>query len=76
MPLQLDLHAVAALMTIIGYSLNDTIIVFDRMLEDLLRTEKASFSDLIEQAINGTLSRTLMTSLTPLLSLSTLVCFG
>ncbi len=76
MPLQLDLHAVAALMTIIGYSLNDTIIVFDRMREDLLRTEKASFSDLIEQAINGTLSRTLMTSLTTLLSLSTLVCFG
>lgn len=76
-PVQIDLTTVAALMTIVGYSLNDTIIVFDRIREDVrLNQKKKNFRDLINQAVNVTLSRTLMTSLTTLVVLLSLVIFG
>ena len=76
LPLQIDLNTVAALMTIVGYSLNDTIIVFDRIREDLPLKRKSSFVNIINEALNTTLSRTLMTSWTTLLVLLPLVCLG
>lgn len=76
LPMQIDLNTIAALMTIIGYSLNDTIIVFDRIREDLRKMRKSSFSEVINHALNVTLSRTLMTSGTTLVALLALVCLG
>lgn len=75
-PIQLDLHTVAALMTIVGYSLNDTIIVFDRIREDMRIMRKQSVTDIINHALNVTLSRTLMTSGTTLLVLLPLIALG
>jgi SecD/SecF fusion protein len=60
LPMQIDLNTVAALMTIVGYSLNDTIIVFDRIREDIKSMRKASFADVVNHALNITLSRTTM----------------
>jgi len=73
---QIDLQVVGAIMTIIGYSLNDTIIVFDRIREDLHVLRKLKFNEIINHALNVTLSRTLMTSGTTLLVLFTLVLLG
>lgn len=74
--IQIDLQVIAALMTIVGYSLNDTIIIFDRIREDLRSMRKVSFTEVINHALNATLSRTLMTSGTTLLVLIALVLFG
>lgn len=76
LPIQLDLNTVAALMTIVGYSLNDTIIIFDRIREDIRVMRKSSFKEIINHALNVTLSRTLMTSGTTLVALIPLVIFG
>lgn len=73
---QIDLQVIGAIMTIIGYSLNDTIIVFDRIREDLRLYKKLSFAEIINHALNVTLSRTVMTSGTTLLVLLALVLFG
>lgn len=75
-PTQIDMHAIAALMTIIGYSLNDTIIVFDRIREDLKTQKRMSFPEIINHSLNVTLSRTTITSATTLLVLTALVLFG
>lgn len=75
-PVQIDLQVVGAIMTIIGYSLNDTIIVFDRIREDVKLMRRASFRDVINHALNVTLSRTIMTSGTTLLVLLALVLLG
>ncbi len=75
-PVELDLQVIGAIMTIIGYSLNDTIIVFDRIREELKTMRKSSFPDIINHALNVTLSRTLMTSGTTMLVLLALVLFG
>jgi SecD/SecF fusion protein len=75
-PVQIDLQVIAAIMTIIGYSLNDTIIVFDRIREDVKLMRKASFPEVINHALNVTLSRTIMTSGTTMLVLLTLVLLG
>lgn len=75
-PIQIDLNTVAALMTIVGYSLNDTIIIFDRIREDLRLIHKASFKEVINHALNVTLSRTMMTSGITLLVLIPLVALG
>ena len=75
-PVQIDLNTVAALMTIVGYSLNDTIIVFDRIREDVKVMKRESFVDVINHALNVTLSRTVLTSGTTLLVLLSLVIFG
>ncbi len=74
--IQLDLHTVAALMTIVGYSLNDTIIVFDRIREDVQKRRKQSLVEIINHALNVTLSRTLMTSGITLLVLIPLIILG
>ena len=76
MPVQIDLNAIAAIMTIIGYSLNDTIIIFDRIREDLKSLKKYSFSDVVTHALNVTLSRTVMTSGTTLIVLLVLLFLG
>lgn len=75
-PIQIDLNTIAALMTIIGYSLNDTIIVFDRIREDMQCMRKMSLIDIMNHALNITLSRTLMTSGTTLLVLVPLLFLG
>lgn len=75
-PLQIDLNTVAALMTIVGYSLNDTIIVFDRIREDARHRKGLSFREIINHSLNVTLSRTVMTSATTLVVLVALICFG
>lgn len=76
--LQLDfnLTAVAALLTLAGYSINDTVVVFDRIRETLRRQKATSLRDVINDAVNQTLSRTTMTAGTTLLALLPLVFMG
>jgi SecD/SecF fusion protein len=75
-PIQIDMITITALMTIVGYSLNDTIIVFDRIREDVRLMRKSTLDVIINHALNVTLSRTLMTSGTTLLVLAPLVALG
>ncbi|MDH5216336.1 MAG: protein translocase subunit SecF [Gammaproteobacteria bacterium] len=74
--LEFDLTVLAALLAVIGYSLNDTIVVFDRVRENFRKMRKGTPVDVINNSINQTLSRTLMTSLTTLLVLLALFIFG
>ena len=74
---ELNLPIIAALLTIVGYSVNDTIVVFDRIREDLkLMKGKASYKEIANLSINQTLSRTLLTSFTTLLTVLMLVILG
>ncbi|MBF8263750.1 MAG: secDF [Parachlamydiales bacterium] len=75
-PIQIDLNTVAALMTIVGYSLNDTIIVFDRIREEVRLMRGQPIPVIVNHALNATLSRTSITSLTTLLVLMALIAFG
>ena len=74
--LEFDLTVLAALLAVIGYSLNDTIVVFDRIRENFRRMRKGGPVEIIDASLNQTLSRTLMTSLTTLLVLIALFIFG
>lgn len=74
--LEFDLSSIAALLTIVGYSLNDTVVVYDRIRENLRKFKSMPLSDLIDLSINQTLSRTTMTSLTTLIALGALYVFG
>ena len=71
-----DLTVVAALLAVIGYSLNDTIVVFDRIRENFRKMRKRTSLEVINASINQTLARTLMTSITTLLVLGSLFVFG
>jgi preprotein translocase subunit SecF len=71
-----DLTVLAALLAVIGYSLNDTIVVFDRIRENFRRMRKGTSYEIINASINQTMSRTLMTGLTTLLVLIALYVFG
>ncbi len=71
-----DLTVLAALLAVIGYSLNDTIVVFDRIRENFRRIRKGTSYQIINTSINQTLARTLVTSLTTLLVLTSLFLFG
>ena len=71
-----DLPALAAILAIIGYSLNDTVVVFDRIRERFLSQRKATPAQIIDQAINETLSRTIMTHLTTMITIMALLIFG
>ncbi|MCY3802914.1 MAG: protein translocase subunit SecF [Gammaproteobacteria bacterium] len=73
---EFDLTVLAALLAVIGYSLNDTIVVFDRIRENFRRIRKATSEKVINTSINQTFSRTLMTSITTLLVLIALYLFG
>jgi SecD/SecF fusion protein len=75
-PIQVDLNTVVAVMTIIGYSLNDTIIIFDRIREDMKLGRQKNISLTVNHALNSTLSRTTITSGTTLLVLLALVFLG
>jgi preprotein translocase SecF subunit len=74
--LEFNLATVAAILTIIGYSLNDTVVVYDRVRENLRRYKSLSMPALLDQSLNETLARTLMTSLTTLIALGALFVFG
>ena len=73
---EFDLTVVAALLTIIGYSLNDTIIVFDRIRENLRKARKHDFGEVVNSSINQTLSRTILTSGTTLAVVTILFILG
>ncbi|MCB9957838.1 MAG: protein translocase subunit SecF [Rhodospirillaceae bacterium] len=73
---EFNLTTVAALLTIAGYSINDTVVVFDRVRENLRRYKKAEMADVLNRSLNETLSRTTMTSFTTLLALFALYIFG
>ena len=74
--IQFDLTSIAAVLTIVGYSLNDTVVVYDRMRENLRRYKKMPLPRLIDLSINETLSRTMLTSTTTLIALLALFIFG
>jgi preprotein translocase subunit SecF len=74
--LQFDLTIVAALLTIIGFSINDTVVVFDRVRENLRKYKKMPLRDVMNLALNETLSRTFMTVFTVLIALFALLLFG
>jgi len=74
--IKFDLAIIAALLTIVGYSLNDTVVVFDRVRENLRKYKKKDLKDVLNLSINETLSRTVMTSVTTLLALVSLLVLG
>jgi preprotein translocase subunit SecF len=74
--LDFDLTIVAALLTILGYSINDTVVIYDRIRENLRKYKKKPIDDLINLSVNETLSRTVMTTGTTLLALLALYLFG
>jgi preprotein translocase subunit SecF len=76
MNIEISLQTVAAVLTIVGYSLNDTIVVLDRIREDLKRYRQESYDWIFNRAINETLSRTIMTSITTLIVVSVLWLAG
>ncbi len=74
--LEFNLATVAALLTVAGYSINDTVVVFDRVREKLRKYKKMPLAELMNKSINQTLSRTVLTSVTTLLAIIALVVFG
>ncbi len=74
--LQFDLSTIAALLTIVGYSLNDTVVVYDRVRENLRKYKRTPIDELLNLSINDTLSRTVLTSVTTLIALLALYTFG
>jgi preprotein translocase subunit SecF len=74
--LEFDLTVLAAVLAVIGYSLNDTIVVFDRIRENFRKVRKGSAVEIIDSSLNQTLSRTLVTSFTTLIVLIALFLFG
>ncbi|RYF97126.1 MAG: protein translocase subunit SecD, partial [Chitinophagaceae bacterium] len=75
-PLEIDQHFIAALLTVIGFSMNDTVIIFDRIREDRALSPSTPLAQTINRAINETLSRTIMTSLTVFLTILILFLIG
>ncbi|MBV7393726.1 protein translocase subunit SecF [Mameliella sediminis] len=74
--IKFDLAIIAALLTIVGYSLNDTVVVFDRVRENLIKYKSKDLKEVLNLSINETLSRTFMTSVTTLLALIALFVLG
>jgi preprotein translocase SecF subunit len=73
---EVNLSIVAAVLTIVGYSMNDTVVIFDRIRENLRKYSKMSISEISDLSTNQTLSRTLITSVTTLLALLSIYIFG
>ena len=73
---EVNLSIVAAVLTIVGYSMNDTVVIFDRIRENLKKYSKMSITDISDLSTNQTLSRTLITSVTTLLALLSIYIFG
>ena len=74
--LEINLSIIAAVLTIVGYSMNDTVVIYDRIRENLLKYTKISISDVANLSINETLSRTIITSVTTLLALISINVLG
>ena len=74
--IRFDLATIAAILTIVGYSINDTVVIFDRLRENLRKYKKMPLQEVMNLSVNETLSRTLMTSGTTLLALIALLIFG
>lgn len=74
--LEFNLSTIAAILTIVGYSLNDTVVVYDRIRENLRKFRKKPMDELLNLSINDTLSRTVMTSVTTLIALAALFFLG
>jgi preprotein translocase subunit SecF len=74
--MEFSLTTIAAILTIIGYSMNDTVVVFDRLRENLRKYKKMPLREVIDLSINETLSRTIITGLTAILALTGLAIFG
>jgi preprotein translocase subunit SecF len=76
MQIDFDLSSIAALLTILGYSLNDTVVIYDRIRENLRKYKRLSMPDLLNSAVNSTLSRSIITHVTVTLALLALLLFG
>ncbi len=74
--LEINLSIIAAVLTIVGYSMNDTVVIYDRIRENLLKYSKISISDIANLSINETLARTIITSVTTLLALISIYVLG
>ena len=74
--LEINLSIIAAVLTIVGYSMNDTVVIYDRIRENLLKYNKISISDIANLSINETLARTIITSVTTLLALLSIYILG
>lgn len=74
--MQIDQAIIAAFLTIVGYSLNDTVVVFDRIRENMLQYKTMDYTDMINKSLNDTLSRTVITSVTTLFVVTVLFIFG
>ena len=74
--LEINLSIIAAVLTIVGYSMNDTVVIYDRIRENLLKYNKISISDIANLSINETLARTIITSITTLLALFSIYILG
>ena len=74
--LEVNLSIVAAVLTIVGYSMNDTVVIYDRIRENLLKYSKINTNDIANISVNETLSRTIITSLTTLLALGSIFLLG
>ena len=74
--LEINLSIIAAVLTIVGYSMNDTVVIYDRIRENLLKYTKISISDVANLSINETLARTIITSMTTLLALLSIYILG
>lgn len=73
---EFGLNAIAAVLTIIGYSINDSVVIYDRIRENMRKYKKMSIFDLINKSLNETLARTILTSITVLLAALSLALFG
>ena len=73
---EFNLSIIAAVLTIVGYSMNDTVVIYDRIRENLKKDDRSNLSELINLSVNETLPRTLKTSLTTLLALTAIYLFG
>ena len=74
--LEINLSIIAAVLTIVGYSMNDTVVIYDRIRENLFKYTKINISDIANLSINETLARTIITSVTTLLALSSIYILG
>ncbi|AXC49559.1 protein translocase subunit SecF [Paracoccus suum] len=74
--LKFDLTTIAALLTILGYSINDTVVVFDRLRENLMKFKSMPLIDVMNLTVNETLSRTIMTAVTTAIALTAMLVFG
>ena len=74
--IEFNLTSIAAILTIVGYSINDTVVVYDRVRENLRKYKKMPIDELLDLSMNQTLSRTVLTGVTTLIALLALYLFG